>query len=371
MALIGLILQNLRARLVRSVLTGLAVGIGVMTVVTLGVVTNSLRTTAGAVLRTGDADFTVTQKGASDVVNSVIDAAQVRRIDEMKGVDSAVGVLLAITKTEENPLFIEIGIDPEQLAPFGVTVVSGRPFAADATDEIMLGWRTADSLKKGVGDSITIDEVTYNIVGIYSVGNVFGDAASMLPRTHLQSAERKPNIVTLVFVKVLPGAHREAIRERIQHDIPVLTTVRLASEFGRADRSLQLISAADRGATILALVVGALFVTNTMLLSFFERTREFGLLRAVGWARWRIVLLVLGEVLVISILGAGLGVGLSFLVTQVLREIPDLIGILQPEYTAEIFGRALYVAVGIGFVGALYPALRAALMRPLAALRRE
>jgi putative ABC transport system permease protein len=356
---------------VRSVLTGVAVGIGVMTVVTLGVVTHSLRTTAAAVLRTGDADFTVSQKDAPDLLNGVINDTEVQRIDAIAGVESAVGVLLATTELPDAPLFIEIGIEPAQLEPFGVRVVAGRAFAPDATNEIMLGWRAAETLDKRVGDSITIEDNRYDIVGTYSVGNEFGDAASMFPRTYLQSYERKPNLVTLVFVQVTRGADRDAVRHKIERDIPILTTLRLASEFGRADRSLRLISAADRGATILALVIGALFVTNTMLLSFFERTREFGLLRAVGWRRMRVVILVLGEVLVLSVGGAALGVGLAFLLTQALREAPDLIGILQPEYTAEIFWRALYVAATIGVVGALYPAGRAAVMRPLAALRRE
>ena len=73
----------------------------------------------------------------------------------------------------------------------------------------------------------------------------------------------------------------------------------------------------------------------------------------------------------ISVIGAALGVAESFGATAVLERLPSLRGILDTAYTADVFWRALYTAAGIGFFGALYPALRAALVAPLEALRHE
>ncbi len=124
MSFVGLILHNLSARKVRTALTAFAVAVGVITVVTLGVVTHSLRTTAAAVLKTGRADFTVAQKGVSDVTNSVIDDAQVQRLSRYPGVASAVGTLIAFVRLDaDNPLFLEIGLASDRLAEFGVQVV--------------------------------------------------------------------------------------------------------------------------------------------------------------------------------------------------------------------------------------------------------
>jgi putative ABC transport system permease protein len=373
---VGLMLHNLWSRKVRTALTAIAVAVGVTTVLTLGIVTHSIRTTAAAVLHTGDADFTVAQKGVSDVLNSVLDAKQVAKLGRYDGVASVTGALIATTKLNAStPLFLEIGLRPQQLGEFGVRVVRGRAFAPNAEGEIMLGWRAADSLGKTVGDSIDVDGNHYRIVGLYSVNQAFADSGSMLPLTTLQAHERKPGIVTLAFVRLDPAsrtpARREAIRSRIQHDNPTLTTVRLATEFGRVDRNLQLITALDRAATILAVVIGAIIVMYPMLLSFFERTREFGVLRAVGWARLRVVGLVVGEALLISLFGAAVGVALAYGTTRVLIRVPSLTGLLHPEYQAGMFFEALWVAAGIGFLGALYPGIRAALLRPLEALRRE
>jgi putative ABC transport system permease protein len=110
---------------------------------------------------------------------------------------------------------------------------------------------------------------------------------------------------------------------------------------------------------------------NTMLLSFIERIREFGLLRSVGWTRRRLLVLVIGEALGISLLGAAAGIALSFVLIFGLATFSSLQGILQPEFSSGIFWTALYSAISIGLIAALYPSARAAVLRPGVALRKE
>ena len=152
---------------------------------------------------------------------------------------------------------------------------------------------------------------------------------------------------------------------------PELTTIRTASQFGRADRNLVYLQAAVNGSTVLAILIGAVIVGNTMLLSLFERTREFGLLRAVGWTRRRTVSLLLGESLLLALLGAAIGVALSFVVAAGLARLPALRGILHPNFTEGAFWRALFTALVMTFIGALYPTIRAAILSPLKALSYE
>ncbi len=372
MPFLSLIARNVLTRRVRSSLTGVAVAIAIMTVVALGVLTHSLRQTAISVLRTGNADFTVAQKGVSDVLYSAMDQSQIDAIKSDPGVESVVGVLVAAVKLDNShPFFLELGMQPDQLQQFGVQVVDGQAYSADATDQIMLGFRAARDLHKSVGDEITVDTADFRVVGIFSTGQVYGDSASMVPLTWLQGEERKPNDVTLAFVKAKPGANIEELRSRIEAANPELATVKTVSDFGRVDRNLKLISAANVGISIIALVIGAIGVMNTMLMSVFERTREFGVLRAVGWTRARVIALVMGEAAVVSLAGAVLGVLLGFGAIRVIQHVPELVGVFQPDYTAGIFGRALGIAVGMAVLGTLYPAIRAALLEPLEALRHE
>jgi putative ABC transport system permease protein len=369
---LDLVLHNVGVRKLRLALTSLAVAIGVMTVVTFSIVNHSLRSSALAIMQAGRADFTVAQKGVSDLLNSNVDEATLRRIRSYPQVAGATGVLIGTTKLNAaNPLFLEIGINPSELSDFGVTVVSGRPFGVTAADELMLGWRAASNLSKHVGDTLSVDHAPFRIVGTYSTGQALGDTGAMFPLIPFQAAQRQPGELTLVFVRVSSPADVAGLRSRIEADNPQLVTVRTASDYGRADRSLALINAADRGSQILAILVGAVIVMTTMTITFIERTREFGVLAAVGWSRLRIVSMVIAEAMCIGVIGAAGGVALSFAATQVIGQLPSLVGILSPQYTPGAFWRALYTAGAMSLLGGAYPAARAARLAPLEALRHE
>ena len=79
------------------------------------------------------------------------------------------------------------------------------------------------------------------------------------------------------------------------------TAIRSTTDYGRADRTLVLIGVANTGGTVLAGFIAITGVLNTTLLSFFERTREFGLLRSIGWARRRVQALVLGDASLVGV----------------------------------------------------------------------
>jgi putative ABC transport system permease protein len=367
-----LVTHDVWVKKVRSVLTAFAVAIGVMTVLALGIVTQSVRSTAAGVLKVGAADFTVAQKNVSDILESALTEKLLARVQGVPGVESAVGVLLDTEKLDaDHPLLIEIGIRPQDLVPFGVRIVVGRPFAATAENEVMLGTRLAQDLNARVGQTIDLAGGPKRVVGIYSTGNVFGDSATMFPLVPFQAHERQPGGLTLLFAKVAPSASVPVVERRVEHASPILASIRNLAEFGRADRNYDLITAADRAARIVAIVIGAIFVMNTMVLSLVERYHEFGILRAIGWSRRRLVGLVLGEATTIGFGGAVLGVALSYVLVRVLARLPQLRGVLEPTYDAGVFGRALVTAAIVAFLGALYPAARAAWLPPLKAIGRE
>ena len=108
-----------------------------------------------------------------------------------------------------------------------------------------------------------------------------------------------------------------------------------------------------------------------MTIAFVERTREFGVLAAIGWSRLRIMGMVIAEAMCIGLIGAAGGVALSFAATSVIGQMPSLVGILHPVYTASAFWRALYTAGAMSLLGGAYPAARAAMLPPLEALRHE
>jgi putative ABC transport system permease protein len=372
MSMTGLALANLWSKKARSTGLAFAVAVAVMTVVTLTAVSTSLEKSAAEVLTIGHAKIDIAQKGVSDVLASTIDQSQVDRIAATPGVKSAVGVLVEMENLNpSNPLFLEIGIAPADLAPFGVTVVAGHPYSPDAAHEMMMGWRAAQNFGITVGDRFHADGTWNTVVGIYSTGIAFGDLGGMFPLPTIQAYNRVPGTVTLVFANTVPGVRVSAVEKRIARQNPELTTITTATQFGRVDTSLKFLQAAETGSAILAIVIGAVIVGNAMLLSLFERTREFGLLRAVGWSRSRVVGLMLGEGALLGVIGAGVGIGLAFMATTVLEAVPGLRGILHTNFTSSMFAKGLYTGLGMTILGTLYPAIRAASLRPLKALSHE
>jgi len=377
MTFVGLLLHNVLRRRLRAAVTAMAVAIGVTAVLALGVLTTSLRQTAVAILRTGNADFSVSQQGVSDVLYSSLSQQDVDAIRATKGVEAATGVFVATGKINaKHPFFIEIGIAPRDEPEFGVTVLTGRSYRANASSahgpgEMMIGSRAAKDYGLHVGDVFKVEERSFRVVGIFETSNVIGDTAGMFPLTDLQAWHTEPGVYTLAFVRARPNVALADLRHRIETANPRLATARSESDYGRVDRNLVLITAANVGGSILALFIGATGVMNTSLLSFYERLREFGLLRAVGWTRRRMFGLVLGEALLVSLVGAGAGIGIGIAAVQGLTHVHALVGVFQPTYEAWIFGRALLFAFGMAILSALYPAVRAAQLTPLSALQHE
>jgi putative ABC transport system permease protein len=372
MTFVGLLVHNVWRRRLRAAVTAVAVAIGVTAVLALGVLTSSLRETAVSILKIGRADFTVSQKGASDVLYSTISKEEIDAIRRTKGVESTIGVFVHTgTLGKQHPFFLEIGLAPHDEATYGVQVVAGRSYTATAPDEMMLGWRAAKDLGVGVGDRFKLEERTFRVVGIFSTNNPIGDGGGMFPITSLQAWHTLPGVYTLAFVRVQPGARIDAVRRAVEKANPRLATIKSESDFGRVDRNLVLITAANVGGSLLALFIGATGVMNTSLLSFYERIREFGLLRATGWNRRRLFGLVLGEALLVSFAGAMLGMIMGIAAIVALTRVSQLVGVFHPAYHSWIFGRALGFAFAMAVLGALYPAVQAARLAPLTALRRE
>ena len=369
---IGLIFNNVAARRLRSALTGVAVAIAVMAVVALGTLTSSLKASATGILKVGNADLTVAQRHVDNVLNSTISTADIEAVGKVPGVEASIGALVQLDRYDAaNPGVIQVGLDPDAQGRFGVVILDGRSYRSTADDEVMLGYELSQAIHKGVGDTLTMDGHRYRVTGLYRTNVSFGNATMMFPLPVLQGRYTKAGLVTLGFVKVKPGVDVDTVRRRIDQQFPQLAGVASEADYGLVDNTLVLISAANTGGAILAAVIAISGVLNTSLLSFIERIREFGVLRSIGWNRRRVMALVLGEALVVSLAGAVVGLFLGWIAINVLQHLSALRGVFHPIYDEVIFTRALVFAFFVAFVGAAYPALRAAFLSPLEAMRRE
>ncbi len=371
MTFVELILKNLFRQPVRAGLTVLGIGVGITTVVALGFIMGGVKSTAEGILRMGGSDFMVAQEGTADLSFSVVSEADWAALDRNPDIQRTFGVLMHITQLGDNPYFVLGGVRPENLKDAGVDLVAGSFLSPDAADEVMLGSGAAGAMGAVVGDTVTIDDHPFKVVGIYDSDLVWQRNGSYGPLATVQQMANRPGVVTAVFVKLKEGFDRREVASAIERDSPQLVTVLEVSEYGEVDQGIQLMDALNLAVSVLAVGIGAIGVMNTMVMSVFERTREIGILRAVGWRGPRILRMVIGESLVLCVIAAFFGAAMGMLATQAVMLIPTVQSFLEPQYTLDVFVRGLAVAVFVALAGAAYPAYRAVRLVPMEALRYE
>ena len=371
MSFVSLVFRNLFRQRMRTALTVVGISVGITIVVALGAITGGLKGTASAMLREGGADFMVARAGSADLTFSTVSEEEWAELASAEGVERATGVLIHVTQHGSNAYFPLLGIRPNQLEISPPQLLAGRLLEPDARDEVILGSSAASATGSSAGSRVTIDGRSLQVVGIYRSENVFFDSGGYAPLETVQELARKPDVVTAVYVTAASGIDPGALATSIEEEFPDLTTVASVGEYGKVDQGIQVMDALNLAVTVLALGLGGIAVMNTMIMAVFERTREFGILRAVGWRGSRIMRLVLTEALLLCLVAAVFGAAFGVLATRGVLLIEEIRSFLEPTYTLDVFLRALLVAAGVGLVGALYPAYRAVRLSPMEALRHE
>ena len=158
---------------------------------------------------------------------------------------------------------------------------------------------------------MTLNDNRYKVVGIYETGVTYEDGGGMLALHEAQRLMGRPRSVTFIFVDVKDPSQAQAVVAAINRRFPE-ARASLSSEFAQNTNDIQTTMAMTDAIRMLAMLVGGIVVANTMIMSIYERTREIGTLRALGWPRRRILGQILQESLYLcglaSVMGAILGV---------------------------------------------------------------
>ncbi|WP_265101208.1 ABC transporter permease [Methanobacterium lacus] len=371
----------------------IGIAIGVAAVVGLGMVTDNLSKSTENALTAGAGDFSVIAAtgpnngggppggmGGDQVINQT----KVTEISKITGVGSAVGVLRTsvdlsnstntTTNSTSGPSNFRsmtsiIGIDSSSISMDDIVVTNGTVYSNN--NEVIIGKTAAQEMNKTVGDNISISNNTFKITGIYETGNFMDDRGIVMSLDSLQSLTNKTGEVSLIIVKANNGTDATSLATKIQNNYPnELTTSTSLSGMDRMNNGLDVINSGSWAVSLLAMLVGGIIVIITMLKAVAERTREIGVLRAVGWTQKRIIAMIMGESIVLSFIAIFVGLVIGVGIVELLSTTNILRGIM-PAFSIFLFLKGIGVALLLGILGGIYPAYRASRLSPTEALRYE
>jgi ABC-type antimicrobial peptide transport system permease subunit len=365
---VGMTVRNLWRRRTRTLLTSLAIGVGIAAIVALGGIIEGFMTTFTQMVVGSQADLMALEADASDMGYSAIDERVGARLSALEDVEAVAGVGFAFATTEETPIFFMMGYNPREFGIRHFKIVEGQPLATNR--QMIIGRQTAESMGLELGDTFRILESTFRVVGIYETGGSFEDSGAVITARDAQRLAGRPHQVSMYGIKVRDPDKVEQVRDYLNANFSEIE-VSLSSDFAESIPDMERMGAMTGQIVFMAVFLGAVGMLNTMLMSVLERTREIGVLRALGWRRRQVVDLILREALVLGVLGGVCGILLGMGLVWILQQIPMIGGMLEPSYETALLAQAMVMALVAGIIGGLYPAWRATRMRPVEALRYE
>lgn len=396
MSYLKLILKNPFRNKTRGALAIVGIAIGIMVIVALGMVTGGLKESTTSTLKAGAAEINVMQTGSSSMGSGRVNESRVTELQNISGVKETAGLLRATnTSTSGSSVGTSstgtasgsasmgsggpnsfgglsvTGMDPGKLSLAGIENVTGSLYSATSENQVIIGKTVSTNLNKSVGDTVNLFGKDFTITGIFETGNFMTDAGVFMSLTTLQNLTSNKNTVSTIAVKINQDANTTEVSKSIETSYPnELSTTSAEAIASRMNNALSTIDAATWAISLLAIIIGGVGVINTMIMSVFERTREIGVLKAVGWKERRILGMILGESVVLTLIAAVVGTIVAVVGVVVLLSL-SFGGTIEPSFAPEIFLEAFVVAFVVGIIGGLYPAYRASRLSPTEALRYE
>jgi putative ABC transport system permease protein len=381
------LLKNLLRRKVRSLLTTLAISLAVGTLVTLLGISEGFENSFRDIFSKRGIDLVVLERNVPIQLLSDLDekaGAQMARIPGVKDIDCGLSDQISMRKGgiegnpdsgTEVPVIVQ-GYLSESFMFNQYQFLSGRKYEPGETGVALLGVRAAGMLEKGVGDYVTLDDEKLKVIGIYEGPTVFENGFVMVPLRELQRLRQKKGRVTgfsIILDKPdqLPSVKTAVEALKNEQGKSQRLSAEPLSKYVTGSFHIQAAHAMAWMTSVIAVVIGALGMLNTMLMAVFERVKEIGILRAIGWRRSRVIKMVLGESLLLSLLGAFVGTVGAILLTRWLTTFPQAAGYVEGNIPVWVLFEGTLMAVGVGLIGGIYPALRAANLKPTEALRHE
>ena len=394
-------IRNVTRRKLRSFLTVSGIVIGIVALTTMGALANNFNA-----LLDGGAKYYASYVPVGDATSNGVTGGAVLPLDKASEISAVAGVArvfptITVQAKPGSLQVVSLGLpdyiasyDPAEndYASLKTTFASGRALDPTSTGQIVLGSNFAAEFGKKVGGSITLPvkpadanpdfvQHTYTVVGIFNRTLTAPDTGAFVSLADAQQLlkDQLPIALQANFdasrfaggfdVYGVPGTNLDQLADRINAEVSGVKAQRPSKIVAALVAGGALFTEVTMAAALLALVIGGLAVINTMIMAVSERIHEIGLKKAIGASTGAVTREFLLESTFIGLVGGLVGFAIGFGVTALVNAtIPASQGAIF-LVTPGLAVTCVAFAVGLGAVAGILPALRAARLDPVTALR--
>jgi putative ABC transport system permease protein len=361
-----LVWENVKHRPLRTFLSALLIAIPVTLVLTLAGLSKGMIEDATRRYRGVGADIIIRPKGSSflSLGSAPIDERLLVFIRKQLHVTVTTGLLL---QPLGSSLSWAAGIDLSTFDPMsgGFDYVSGGPFAAP--DDVLVDQYYAEENKLHTGQTIKLLNHDWVVRGIVIPGKLnrvfFG-------LRRLQNLTGNSGNVNTIYVKLDDPKTIDSVMASLKGQLdgyPIYSMQEFTALFNA--NGIPILSEFTEVVVGIAVLIGFAVVCLSMYMAVLQRTREIGILKALGASRWYVLNIILREAVLLAIVGTALGIALSYVAQWLLRALVP--ASFSPAIDPSWWPIAALIALTGSVLGALYPGLHAAGMDPIDALSYE
>jgi len=366
--------RNLFRRPLRTCLTVCGLSVAVAAVVALVGISDGFQRSYIDLLSARHVDLIVQRVGTGIRLNRLLNPKLRGPLLALPGVHEVLPAQLDMVSMPEFDLssVIAIGWETDSRLLKRLHFIAGRTLAAGDRRHAVIGKVLADNTGRKPGDKLPLYGDEVEIVGVFESPSVYENGALIMPLAEMQRL-MDTKLITAFSISVEHPEDSDAIHavaREIEALDPTLSALPIADFVGTI-REMALARAVAWAVSAIALLVGIIGMLNTMAMSVAERVCEIGVLRAIGWKKQRVVTIILGESLLLSLAAAAVGTLTAIALTRFLSTLPQTSGLIRAGVAPAVMLEGLLVALLVGLGGALYPAFWAARLAPTDAMRHK